>query len=142
MNKSERLSSILEFVDVLYKSHGNLKSILQKIALQYELTVPQLDVLIILKANGPSQLNKISRRLMVTAANITCITDNLEKEGFIRRIYPEDDRRIIIVELTKKGEQKLEKLFPDYEKQIFNMWNKLNKVEQKNLIAALEKLTK
>ncbi|MBN1637985.1 MAG: MarR family transcriptional regulator [Ignavibacteriales bacterium] len=142
MNKTDKLFTTLEFVDIIYQAHGKLKFILQKIALHYELTAAQLDVLIILKANGPSQLNKISRKLMVTAANVTCITDNLEKDGFIKRIYPKDDRRIIIVELTKKGEQKLEKLLPDYENQIMNMWNKLSKIEQKNLIATLEKITK
>ncbi|MBN2572426.1 MAG: MarR family transcriptional regulator [Ignavibacteriales bacterium] len=142
MNKLDKFSSALDLINALYQTHGRLKNIQQKIALQNALTAPQLDVLVILKSNGPQQLNKISRKMMVTGANITCITDNLEKEGYLTRIYPKEDRRVIIAELTKKGEQKLDRLLPDYENHLMNMWNKLNKAEQKNLITLLEKIYK
>ena len=83
-----------------------------KIARKHKLTLPQLDALNVVKSHGAVPLKIISQELMVTGANITCVMDNLEKESLVQRVFSKEDRRVILAELTKKGETKINKLLP------------------------------
>jgi MarR family 2-MHQ and catechol resistance regulon transcriptional repressor len=77
---------------------------------------------------------------MVTGANITCVVDNLEKEEFVKRVPSKEDRRVILAELTPKGKEKLEQIWPDYVKNMSSVTSVLNEQEQKELLKLLEKI--
>lgn len=49
--------------------------------------------------------HEIGRQLGVTSANITYLIDGLEKEGLVRRVVNQADRRVTFVELTDKGDE-------------------------------------
>ena len=49
--------------------------------------------------------HEIGRQLGVTSANITYLIDGLEKEGLVRRVVNQADRRVTFVELTEKGDE-------------------------------------
>ena len=90
---------------------------------------------------GPIPLKKISDELMVTGANITCVMDNLEKEDLVRRVHSKSDRRVINAELTSKGKQKLEKIYPQHVKSLNSFSKKLTDSEMKQLSGLLDKLS-
>ena len=50
---------------------------------------------------------------MVTGANITCVMDNLEKEGFEAN-FSKEDRRVILADLTASGKTKIGSIMPKY----------------------------
>lgn len=52
---------------------------------------------------GPRIMIDLSDELGVTARNVTALVDALEKEGLVRRMPHETDRRATIVELTQEG---------------------------------------
>ena len=56
--------------------------------------------------------HEIGRQLGVTSANITYLIDGLEKEGLVRRIVNQQDRRVTFVELTEKGDELATALVP------------------------------
>jgi MarR family 2-MHQ and catechol resistance regulon transcriptional repressor len=56
--------------------------------------------------------HEIGRQLGVTSANITYLIDGLEKEGLVRRVVNQQDRRVTFVELTEKGDTLSKKLVP------------------------------
>ncbi len=85
-------------------------------------------------------MKKISDELLVTGANITCVMDNLEKEDLVRRVHSKTDRRVINAELTPKGKQKLDKIYPEHVKSLNEVSKKLTEVELKQLTALLDKL--
>ena len=91
--------------------------------------------------HGSIPLKKISDELMVTGANITCVMDNLEKEDLVKRIHSKTDRRVINAELTPKGKQKLEKIYPEHIKSLNEFSKKLSDTEIKQLSVLLEKLS-
>lgn len=105
-----------------------------------KLTAPQFHVLEVLKDQGPMPLKRISEELMVTGANITCVVDNLEKEDLVVRVPSKEDRRIINAELTPKGREKMQELFPKYVDNMSDIANKLSEGEQNDIIRLLEKL--
>ena len=51
-------------------------------------------------AGTPLAANVLAERLLVTGASITSLVDTLERKGFVRRVRPETDRRMVLVELT------------------------------------------
>jgi DNA-binding MarR family transcriptional regulator len=44
--------------------------------------------------------NVLAGRLLVTGASITSLVDTLERRGLVRRVRPESDRRVVLIELT------------------------------------------
>jgi DNA-binding MarR family transcriptional regulator len=52
---------------------------------------------------GPQIMSGLSDDLGVTPRNVTALVDALEKEGLVRRMPHETDRRATVVELTREG---------------------------------------
>ncbi len=77
---------------------------------------------------------------MVTGANITCVVDNLEKENLVQRVHSSNDRRIVNAELTSRGREKMESIFPDYLNHISEAVSFLPHEEQKLLNRILQKI--
>jgi DNA-binding MarR family transcriptional regulator len=51
-------------------------------------------------AGEPLPANVLAERLLVSGASITSLVDTLERRGLVRRVRPDRDRRIVLVELT------------------------------------------
>lgn len=65
----------------------------------------QTALISVLNRRGRCQMSELGRLLLVTKPNITFLVDKLEKEGLIRRVSDEKDRRVTNVELTDKGKE-------------------------------------
>ncbi|MBI1931857.1 MAG: MarR family transcriptional regulator [Ignavibacteriales bacterium] len=140
MAKSTKEQQIIELYNLVGKAHDKLKKVQSKHLGAEKLTAPQFGVLDVLMKNGSIPLKKISDELLVTGANITCVMDNLEKEDLVRRVHSKTDRRVINAELTPKGKQKLDKIYPEHVKSLNEVSKKLTEVELKQLTALLDKL--
>lgn len=138
---TEKKQQVLELWDKLSKAYDKVKRLQSKQMFQEKLTTPQFGVLEILLKNGPIPLKKISDEMMVTGANITCVVDNLEKEGFVRRIHSKEDRRVILADLTDEGRAKINSIMPSYADNMANALSVLNDGEMKELKRILEKFS-
>lgn len=118
----------------------SLEKLQSRLLANYKLTLPQFHVLETLEKYGPSPLNKISEKLMVTGANITCVIDNLEKVNLVKRVHSKKDRRVITAKLTEVGKQKIKKVYPEYLSKLDEMTKNLTDTEKKQLIRLNEKL--
>jgi MarR family transcriptional regulator, 2-MHQ and catechol-resistance regulon repressor len=125
----------------LTKAHDTVRKSHVKQVSAHNLTAPQFHVLEVLQGSGPLPLKRISEELMVTGANITCVVDNLEKEDLVRRVPSKEDRRIINAELTDKGREKMEEIFPQYVNNMKEIADILTEEEQVALTNLLTKLT-
>jgi len=73
-------------------------------AVAEQCTFPQFDVLNQLQRERAGlTFVELSRRLLVTAGNLTGIVDRLHAEGLVRRAVHPDDRRAFRLTLTAKG---------------------------------------
>ncbi|MBZ0177765.1 MAG: MarR family transcriptional regulator [Melioribacteraceae bacterium] len=120
--------------DTVRKSHAKQIS-------KHNLTAPQFGVLEVLSDQGPMPLRRISDELLVTGANITCVVDNLEKEDLVRRVHSKEDRRVILAELTTKGKNLVEKIYPEYLSNLKEKSGVLSENEQRQLLKILGKLS-
>jgi DNA-binding MarR family transcriptional regulator len=55
-------------------------------------------------AGEPLPANVLAERLLVTGASITSVVDTLERRGLVRRVRPDSDRRIVLIELTAEAQ--------------------------------------
>jgi DNA-binding MarR family transcriptional regulator len=107
----------------------------------FESTLPRFDLLAQLEREPEGLLmNELSKRLMVTSGNVTALTDQLESEGFIKRIAVPQDRRATKIKLTALGEKKFSQMAVVHEQWVAQMFSALDRVEQEQLHALLAKL--
>jgi len=138
--QNEKKRVALELWEKLSKAHDKIRRVQSRQMFGEKLTSPQFGVLEILYKSGSMPLKKISEEMMVTGANITCVVDNLEKEGFVKRVHSKEDRRVILADLTTAGKSKIESLMPQYMEKTASLVSALNDREQKDLIKLLGKI--
>ncbi len=74
------------------------------------LTPPQLHSVFWLGADGPLTMGELAQRVGVTEKTITGIVDRLERSGHAARERDADDRRVVRVKLSRKGQEAQAKL--------------------------------
>jgi MarR family 2-MHQ and catechol resistance regulon transcriptional repressor len=107
---------------------------------QYGLTPPQFSVLETLGHLGPLTMGELGKKILVTGGCVTVIIDNLEKEKLVERVRNTDDRRIIWVQLTDKGEKLFQHIFEQHAARVTELASVLSASEQEALAALLKKL--
>jgi MarR family transcriptional regulator, 2-MHQ and catechol-resistance regulon repressor len=107
---------------------------------RYGLTQPQFGALECLGHLGAMSIGELSRKMLVSGGNMTCVIDNLEKEGLVSRSADRNDRRTVIVELTEQGKQTFEHIFPLHAEFISVVADALDEQEQEQLSDLLKKL--
>jgi DNA-binding MarR family transcriptional regulator len=70
---------------------------------QGALSMVHLNVLMLLRSNGPLPMSRLADLLDVSVASATGIIDRMEKRGVVERQHSEEDRRVVEIHLTKRG---------------------------------------
>jgi MarR family 2-MHQ and catechol resistance regulon transcriptional repressor len=104
------------------------------------LTISQFAVLEALYQLGPLSQREIGKKILRSSGNITMVTDNLERNGLVRRKRNEADRRFFIVHLTDKGYHLINKIFPPHAAVIAKDLGVLTAAEQDMLGRLCKKL--
>lgn len=91
---------------------------------------------------GDSELSPaaLAERTGVTRATMTGLVDTLERDGLVRRIPDQNDRRMMIVELTAQGEKRLLAILPDHFRRMAWLMAPLAENERKVLVSLLTKV--
>lgn len=100
----------------------------------------QLITLRFIKHKKPT-MKEIADYLTITAPSATVLCGNLMREGAVKREEEKEDRRIIRMIITKKGEAYLKKGNAEIAKRIENNLMVLTKKEQEELTRILGKVS-
>ena len=96
-------SHIKAIVNVRFTSNY-ISSLQNNFMARYDLTMPQFNILRILRGAGTIlSVNTIKERMIEKSPNTTRLLDKLIEKGFISRARCEKDRRVVYVEITEKG---------------------------------------
>jgi DNA-binding MarR family transcriptional regulator len=109
---------------------------------KYGITDAQFNVLIQLRYARQNTLSQadLGRRLVVNKADMTGIVDRLEKAGFVERADHPKDRRINIVNITRKGRDMVNKLEPGYFEGVKKLMSGIPKANMEKIIKGMEKI--
>jgi DNA-binding MarR family transcriptional regulator len=109
------LDAVVEAIVYLYTES---RRITKGVAGRYGLTGPQLAVVKMLEPVGKLSLSELSSQIRARNSTVTGIIDRMEREELVVRRRSKQDRRVINIELTDKG-QKLAAEIPVEPVQIF-----------------------
>lgn len=104
------------------------------------LNASQLSCLLVIDNTGPLALSKLSRKVSLSPSMITSIIDQLEKKELVVRNRKSTDRRVILIELTGKGKERVKDAPPSFQEQLVNALNSLKDEEKNSLYESLNRL--
>jgi DNA-binding MarR family transcriptional regulator len=107
---------------------------------QYNLTLPQFDVLAQLAREEGITQQTLADRLLVTKGNVCGLMDRMMEQGLVERRADPEDRRAYMLHLTPKGKQLIETVLPAHSRIIAEQVGKLAPEKQKQLLALLGEL--
>ncbi|HEY7024258.1 MAG TPA: MarR family transcriptional regulator [Candidatus Limnocylindrales bacterium] len=101
------------------------------------LSLVHLNLLMLLRFNGPLTMSRLAELLDVSVASATGIVDRMEKKGVIERRRSDEDRRVVQVYVTEKGEQVFTQMQAERQS---NMMKMLSNITESDLRALLKGL--
>ena len=137
MNSYETVNSILVkmFKDILDIEERAL------ITSEYkDISVNDMHIMEAIGIQEPNNMSTVAKAVSVTTGTLTIAINHLVKKGYVERTRSEEDRRVVLVSLSEKGEKAFlhHKIF--HEKMVMAVLDDLNPKETKDLTRALLKL--
>lgn len=104
----------------------------------FNISEQQYNILRILRgAKEPITVNTVKDRMIHKSPNSTRLMDKLYDKGYIERVRCENDRRVVYVQINKKGLELLNEINMD---EFNNYINKISEMEAKQLNDLLDKI--
>jgi DNA-binding MarR family transcriptional regulator len=108
---------------------------------RFATTLPRFDYLAQLERHpGGLRMNALTRYLMVTGGNVTALTDQLVAEGWVQRTPDPDDRRSLIVKLTRLGRTQFMEMAREHETWLMEMLSGFDAAQRDQLYDTLGRL--
>jgi DNA-binding MarR family transcriptional regulator len=103
-------------------------------------TMPRFDLLANLEREDGQTLAALSRRMLVTAGNLTGLVDRAERDGVVERRADPRDRRLSRVYLTPSGRELVQGLIPVHAAHVRELLRVLDEGDRRELRRILGKL--
>ena len=107
-----------------------------------ELTIPQIKTLTLLRHQGPQRMGSIATYLGSTLSSSTSIIDRLVDKGLVERVPDPDDRRVVICQLTPRGQEATEQFWRIGRTRVVELAERLDIEELEIVVRAMELLYK
>lgn len=108
--------------------------------LEHEMTLPRFDLLANLVREDGQTLASLSRKMLVTAGNITGLVDRAARDGLVLRKADPTDRRAWRVHLTPKGELAFQRAERRHAARVAKVFSSLAPSEIASLVRMLDKM--
>ena len=128
----EQVLALNTFIKLTRSTDSFLNRLLQRQTLD-DLTESQFGVLEVLYHLGPMCQNELGHKILKSSGNMTFVIDNLEKKGLVKRTRSPEDRRKVVVSLTKTGSELIERILPGHVAAITEEMSILTAEEQTTL---------
>jgi len=86
-------------------------------------------------------MTDISKKMGHSTAAATGLVDRLEKLGYVQRLHASEDRRKVMVQITRKGIDLVDRMREDITGSLVDLMSELDKDEQKALLNSYGKLS-
>ena len=105
LNRFEK--SLIDLNDV-YRKHQNY------IRAKYKITSLEMEIIQLIVLEGKKKMKEIGQYFNIKLSTLTSIIVKIERQKLVKRVNSKDDRRVVFLEVTNKGN----KLYTDYSKYI------------------------
>ncbi|AIZ59268.1 transcriptional regulator [Bacillus pumilus] len=130
----------LRLFRVWMKAYQALFTNIQKDIEHYDIGFENFQILELLYSKGPQPVQKISDILSIPSGSMTYVVNKLEKQELVKRQCAPSDKRVFHVQLTEKGKQLFDDIFPKHTEVISQNLSFIEKEEKEQLIELLKKI--
>ena len=137
------MNSVETVNDILVNLFNEIMDIEERALITSEykdISVKDMHVIEAIGIGNPRNMSAVAKSLSVTVGTLTIAMNNLVKKGYVNRVRSEEDRRVVRVSLSEKGEQAYHHHRIFHERMVMSVLKDLNKEETESLTAALVKL--
>ncbi len=131
--------------EVLVKLFNEIMDIEEKAIITEEFKDISNNDMHIIEAIGKKQsknMSTVAKTLSVTVGTLTIAINNLVKKGYVNRARSEEDRRVVLISLSKKGERAYDHHEKFHDEMIQATLSGLDQEQTKILVKALKNLSK
>jgi len=86
-------------------------------------------------------MTDISKKMGHSTAAATGLVDRLEKLGYVQRLHASDDRRKVMVQITRKGIDLVEKMRDDIVESLVDLMEDLDSEEKSSVLSTYGKIS-
>ncbi|MEZ4851418.1 MAG: MarR family transcriptional regulator [Bacteroidia bacterium] len=101
-----RLENILIELNYAFRKHRDL------IKQKYKISALEMELIKYVILNGAQKMKAISEAFHIKLSTLTSIIDKAEKQRILKRVNSKEDRRVVFLDTTKKGQS----IFEEYSK--------------------------
>ncbi|GAB6105014.1 MAG: MarR family winged helix-turn-helix transcriptional regulator [Blautia sp.] len=137
------MNSVETVNDILVNLFNEIMDIEERALITSEykdISVKDMHVIEAVGIGKPRNMSAVAKSLSVTVGTLTIAMNNLVKKGYVNRVRSEEDRRVVLVSLSEKGEQAYHHHRIFHERMVMSVLKDLNKEETESLTVALMKL--
>ena len=109
---------------------------------RFDLTVSQYTLLFSLFHPERCKMSELARELGITMGAATSIVDRLIKAGLVKRERSTEDRRLVLVSLSKKGRRMVEEVHKVTLGLMTRLLSRLSAKEREAFLSAYEKMSR
>ncbi len=80
---------------------------------QYDISEIEMEIILYVDKHGPQKMKHIGETFTIKFSTLTSLVDKIEDMSLIKRVNSKEDRRSVLITLTKKGK----KLVDEYDQQ-------------------------
>ena len=102
----------------------------------------EAEVLLFLRESKKTTMRAVADYLKIEPSSVTPVVDRLLKKGMLHRAADKKDRRVVYVELTKKGLKKLSDEKKKIHSKMKNIFGSLSEKNKRELIKIVETILK
>jgi DNA-binding MarR family transcriptional regulator len=100
----EKTELIKQIIELQREARRALRQYVPDAWVDLNLTIAQLKSLFLIAHHGNMNLKRLAEELGVTSSNVTGIVDRLVRQGLVTRQEDPNDRRMLQLQVTDKGE--------------------------------------
>ncbi|WP_085993562.1 MarR family winged helix-turn-helix transcriptional regulator [Oceanobacillus senegalensis] len=127
---------------VLLKANKTLEEVTKKDISDHGMRTSDFTIMEALYHKGQQTIKQISEAVLINTGSITYVIDKLEKKGLLERSPCKEDRRVVYIQLTKKGKDLMAEIFPLHQKVIEEVFEDISDEEKRVIIDVLKRVGK
>lgn len=105
-----------------------------------KVTLPQVLILQHLSSEDAFRMTDIAKFMKVSTAAATGLIDRLVKSGYVVRVFEEDDRRIIKIQITPKGLALMKKLAYQRRNMVIEVFRNISEQDREDYLRILSRV--
>lgn len=138
--ENDSVSKSLKLFIVLSRAYKAINEHVNKVIQANGLNPTEFAVLELLYHKGDQPMQQIGGKILLASGSITYVVDKLEQKGLLIRIACPNDRRVTFAQITEKGKNFIQEIFPEHAEQIHSLMSALTDSEKLEAIELLKKL--